>query len=144
MNKILFSFMALVIVLATSCNQSSNRNSQPSFDPGGRQGNFDPEAMANRQVEQLKETLNLSSDQQKQMHDIMIESSENMRKMRDQMQNDGGGFEGMREQMQQIREEQNKKIKAILSDAQWEKYETYQEEIRARRRQDGQGRPGKN
>ena len=54
MKRLAFSFMVLVIVLATSCNQGSKSNSQPSFGPGGQPGNFDPEAIADRQGEQMK------------------------------------------------------------------------------------------
>ena len=104
----------------------------------GGPGNFDPEEMAQRQVDRLTEQLDLSKDQQKQVYDLNIENFENMQSMRGQR--DGGGdFEAMREQMQKAREEQNNKMKAILTDEQWEKYEAYQEEMRARR---GQGGPG--
>jgi len=147
MNRIFFSFVVLILALATSCNnQSNNSKNSPSLfgrDNGRGAGNFDPEAIANRQVEQMKETLNLNSDQEKQMHDIMMQSFENMRKVREQLQSDGGGFEGMREEMQKMREEQNKKIKSILSDEQWGKYQKYQEEMRSRRRQGGFGGQGR-
>ena len=55
------------------------------------------------------------------------------------MRDSGGGFDGMRDKMQALREDENKKMKAILTDEQWTKYEKYQEERRNRR---GQGGPG--
>ncbi len=136
MNKIVFVCMVLVVALVTSCNMG-NRNSQPSFGPG----NFDPEAMVDRMMEETTETLDLSKDQEKQLREIMLENFDKMAKMREEMQNSGGGFENMREQMQEAREEQNKKIKEILSEEQWEKYQVMQEERRARRGQGGPGRP---
>jgi Spy/CpxP family protein refolding chaperone len=45
----------------------------------------------------------------------------------------------MREQMQLMREEQNNKIKEVLSEEQFAEYQAWQEERRARR---GQGGPG--
>ncbi len=135
MNRIVFAVLVLVMALASSCNQSSKSNSQQGFGSG----NFDPEQMADRQIEEMKETIDLSGTQEKQMRELIMENFENMSKMREEMQNSGGGFEGMREQMQKVREEQDQKVKAILSEEQWEKYQTYQEERRARR---GQGGPG--
>jgi len=55
------------------------------------------------------------------------------------MRDSGGGMDGMREKMQALRDDESKKMKAILTDAQWTKYEKYLEEQRARR---GQGRSG--
>ncbi|NCB09201.1 MAG: hypothetical protein EOM73_13675 [Bacteroidia bacterium] len=138
MKRVIFFGMLLATGLMFSCNQSQNNsNNQGGMGPG----NFNPEEMIQRQVSELKETLNLSSDQEKQMQKLITQNFENMRKMREQRQNSGEGFEGMREQMQKIREEQNNKVKAILSDEQWEKYQVWQEERRARR---GQGGPGMN
>jgi len=49
----------------------------------------------------------------------------------------------MREKMQQMREEQNQKIKAVLSEDQFTKYEQIQKERRERMRQGGgPGGPG--
>ena len=147
MKKIGYSLLVLLMVFSVSCNQSSQNNSQPSYGgPGGGgngPGNFDPQAMLDRQMEQMKERLNLKDEQEKQIRDIMSKGFDEMRKMREEMRDNGGGgnFEGMREQMQQMREEQNKKIKAILSENQWYEYEAMQEEMRSRR---GQGRPQQN
>lgn len=139
MNKILFFAAILIVGFSVACNNQGSNNSQPQFGPGGfgDRGNFDPDEMAQRQVDRLNEQLDLSEEQQKQVYDITIENFENMQDMRGQM-GGGGDFEDMREQMQKAREEQNQKMKAILTDEQWEKYEVYQEEMRARR---GQGRP---
>ncbi len=142
MNKILFFVALLFLGLTFGCNnQGGNNSQQPQFGAGGfgDRGNFDPEEMAQRQVERLTERLNLSKEQQKQVYDLTIENFKNMQKMREE--GGSGDFEAMREQMQKVREEQNKKIKAILSDKQWEEYEAFQEEMRARRGQGGFGGP---
>jgi hypothetical protein len=138
MKKVVFSFMVLVAVLATACNnQSSNSSSGDSSggDREGGRGNFNAEEMVDRQMSQMKETLDLSGKQEKQMRAIIMDGFDEMQKMREQA---GDNREGMREQMQKMREEQNVKIKAILSEEQLEKYNTYEEERRGRR---GQGRP---
>lgn len=108
--------------------------------PGGGMGgpgNFDPAAFVDRQMEELKEGLDLSDDQEKQVREILTAGSETMRKAREEMQDGGGDFEGMREKMQTMREEQNEKIKAVLSEEQFTKYEQIQAERRERMRQGG-------
>lgn len=103
--------------------------------PGGDQRNFDPEAMAKRQTEQLKEVLGLNKSQEKSVYDLNLETSKQMRTLREQS---SGNFEGMREKMTKIREKQNEKMKEILTAEQWTKYQKYLEE---RRQQRGQRRP---
>lgn len=133
MKQLVFSLAAFVILLATSCNQGSRNESES----GSGFRNFNPEEMADRQVERLDEAIELSKDQKKQVREIYMESTEKMMDMREEMRS--GDREGMREKMQQMREEQNVKIKEILSEEQWEKYLVLEEERRSRR---GQGRPG--
>jgi len=133
--------------LIVSCSQGSKNNSQQSFSSGGGMGpgNFDPQAFVDRQMEELKDALDLSKDQEKKVREIIESGFETMQKAREEMRDGGGDFEGMREKMQQMREEQNKKIKEVLSDNQWVKYEEIQKEMRERMRQGGgpggQGRP---
>jgi periplasmic protein CpxP/Spy len=105
--------------------------------PGQR--NMNPEEMAKRQTAQLKEAVGLDNEQEKKAHEIYLETGKRMSAMREEMQ--GGGFEGMREKMQEMRAEQDKKLKEVLTEAQWKKYEKFQEERRTRMGQ-GQGRPG--
>ena len=100
--------------------------------PGQR--NMNPEDMAKRQTEQLKEAVGLDAKQEKQVYDLNLETSKKMQAMREAA---GGNFEGMREKMTEMRAEQDKKMKTILTEAQWKKYEKYQEERRAQRVQGG-------
>jgi len=95
--------------------------------------------MAKRQTEQLKELLSLNKDQEKQVYELNLESGKQMRALRDENRNSGSGYEGMREKMGEIRDKQNTKMKEILTEAQWGKYQKFLEE---RRLQRGQGRPG--
>lgn len=94
--------------------------------PGQR--NMNPEEMAKRRTEQIKEAVGLNEKQEKQVYELHLESGKKMNAMRDEMQE--GGIEGMREKMTELRTEQDKKMKAILTADQWKKYEKYQEERR--------------
>lgn len=100
--------------------------------PGGQ---MDPEAMAKRQTEELKEVLSLDKAQEKQVYDLNIETGKTRMKMFEKMRDSGEGFEGMREKMTKMREEDNKKMKKILTEAQMEKYLKWQEEMLAKRRE---------
>ncbi len=145
MNRIIL-LLTLFAAITFGCNQSNNRSSESGAVSGNENSrdNFNPEQMVNRQMEQLKDQMDLTGEQETQMRKILKEGAETMQKARIEMREGGGGFEGMREQMQQMREEQNEKIKAILSDEQWEKYQDIQEEMRSQRRQGGFGRPNRN
>ena len=146
MKRISFLLMAIVLVFSVSCNKlKQNSQEQQQMGPGGGMGgpgNFDPAAFVDRQMEELKEGLELTDDQEKQVREILTAGSETMRKAREEMQDGGGDFEGMREKMQQMREEQNQKIKAVLSEDQFVKYEQIQKERRERMRQGGGGQGG--
>ncbi len=125
MKKISLILMSIMLIAVVSIAQPGQRN-------------FDPEEMAKRQTEQIKEAVGLDAKQEKQVYDLNLETGKKMRAMREE--NQGGGFEGMREKMGELRTEQDKKMKEILTEAQWKKYEKYQEERRSQR---GQGRPGR-
>ena len=103
-----------------------------SAQPGTDRRNFDPEEMAKRQTAQLDEVLDLTGDQEKQVYGLMLETRTKMRELREKNRSGGGGFEGMREEFGKIREEENAKMKEILTEDQWAKYEKYMEERRAR------------
>lgn len=124
MKKIGTILMSLMLVAAISKAQPGQRN-------------FDPEEMAKRQTEQIKEAVGLDAKQEKQVYDLNLETGKKMRALREK--NQGGGFEGMREKMAELRAEQDKQMKEILTEAQWEKYQKYQEERRAQWRE---RRPG--
>jgi hypothetical protein len=149
MRRISFLIMAIVVVFSVSCNKLQQNNQQeqqemaPSSGGMGGGGNFDPAAFVDRQMEELKEGLELSDDQEKQVRDIITAGFETMRTAREGMQ-DGGDREAMREKMQQMREEQTTKIKAVLTEEQFTKYEQIQQERRERMRQGGGGFGGGN
>ena len=136
MKKIAFLLVVAVALMGSGCNSNSNSKSGDQGERGP--GNFNSEAMVDRQIEQIKETLDLSKKQEKQMREVLNNGMDKMMEMRNTMK-EGGGFEGMREKMQQIREEQNKEVKEILSEEQWLQYDKIAKERRGRW---GQGRRG--
>lgn len=139
MNRVSFLLMAIVLVFSVSCNKLRQNSQEQQMGPVGGMGsgNFDPAAFIDRQMEELKEGLDLSDDQEKQVREILTEGSETMRKAREGMQDGGGDRDAMREKMQQMREEQSEKIKAVLTEDQFTKYEQIQAERRERMRQGG-------
>jgi len=124
MKKIGVILMSLLLITVVATAQPGQRS-------------FNPEDMAKRQTEQIKEAVGLDEKQEKQVYDLNLETGKKMRALREE--NQGGGFEGMREKMTELRAEQDKKMKEILTEAQWEKYQKYQKE---RRTQWRNRRPG--
>ena len=114
-------FLLIILILGTTVSIAQDR---------GGQRNFDPEEMAKRQTENLKEVLDLKKDQEKQVYELNLKTGKEMAKMREEA---GGDREAMREKMMGMREKQNKEMKKILTDSQWTKYEKYLEERRNRR-----------
>ena len=144
MNRISFLLMAMILVFSVSCDKIKQKMQpeQQQMSPSGMggPGNFDPAAFVDRQMEELKEGLQLTDDQEKQVREIIVAGFETMQKAREGMQD--GDRDAMREKMQKMREEQTAKIKAVLSEEQFAKYEQIQAERRERMRQNGFGGQG--
>lgn len=127
MKKIILS---LLLVLATL-----GANAQ-GF--GGRQMN--PEDMAKRQAERIKEACGINDDQYKAIYEYFLDSSKKQIAQMDSIRNAGGqgGFPRMsREDMEKRRQAQTDKIKSILTEEQFAKYEEMQKQMMQRF---GQGR----
>ena len=107
-------------------------SAQPRYDRSSS-----PEDRAKQQTAQLKELLDLNADQEKQIYELNLQTGKQMASMRGQ---GNANPQGMREKMMKMREEQNEKMKAILTEAQWNKYQKYLEERRERWSQ-GRQRP---
>ena len=116
MKKVLNLLVAGVMLVAGSFVSKA----QPGGGgfPGG-QGQFDPAQMATMRADMMKQTVNLTDDQYKKVVALYKEETEAMMKAFQ-----SGQQQPMdREAMQKQREEQNKKLKAILTDEQWKKWE---------------------
>ena len=106
-------------------------------------GQFNPEDMAKRQATQLKDSCNLDTAQYKKVLELYVEQSKEMQKqMEAAMQNGGGmgmgGFD--MEAMQKRQEEFDKKLKAVITEEQFKKYQQMQENRRKRMMQMMQNR----
>jgi periplasmic protein CpxP/Spy len=99
--------------------------------PGRGYRDMNPEEIAKQQTERLKEILDLNEDQEKQVYELNLETNKKRREMFADMR-ESGNREGMRDKFAQIREEENEKMKEILTEEQWNKYQKYLEERRAR------------
>ncbi|MBR4842108.1 MAG: hypothetical protein IK006_03305 [Bacteroidaceae bacterium] len=137
MKKILFAVAALFI-----STMSFAQGFGGGF--GGGQGmNMNPEDMAKRQADRLKEQLTLTQVQYDSIYNMYLASSKEQAARREQMQNGGqqgqGDMQAMMEQMQKQREAQDAKIKSFLTDAQKKTYDELQEQRRQRQGQGGFG-----
>ena len=105
--------------------------------PGGQGGRqFDPAQMAQRRADMMKESLKLTDAQYAKVLEMYKEESEAIQK---QMQS-GERPRMDRETMQKQREEQEKKLKAILTEEQFKTWTAQQQEMR--RGFGGPGGPG--
>lgn len=104
-----------------------------SFGQGRR---MDPEEMAKRNTAMMKDSLDLTSDQLNKVDEINLEAAIKMNKAFEEA---SGDRESMRATMGKLNEETNKKLKAVLTESQWDKYEVILEERRKQR----QGRQGR-
>ena len=137
MKKILFAIAALMV-----STMSFAQGFGGGF--GGGQGmNMNPEDMAKRQADRLKEQLTLTQVQYDSIYNMYLASSKEQAARREQMQNGGqqgqGDMQAMMEQMQKQREAQDAKIKSFLTDAQKKTYDELQEQRRQRQGQGGFG-----
>lgn len=107
---------------------------------GFRQMN--PEDMAKRQAERIKETCGINDEQYAKIYDLYLAQSKQTQAMMDSLRaqaNNGGERPRFdREAMQKRQDEMNAKIKAVLTEEQYAKYEEMQKQMRERR---GQGGP---
>ncbi len=122
--------LLMVVVLGTTISMAQNRSGQ---------GNYDPVESAKKQTEVLKKELDLNKEQEKKVYKVVLDGANKMDKMRKEMQSGGGDRDAMRAKFGEMRKEQNKEMKKILTDEQYKKYEKYLEERRARRGQGGGG-----
>lgn len=126
------------LVLALLAGSISFSNAQ--------QGGFQqrsPEERAKFQTERISERLKLTADQKTKVEAIFLSQNKSMDSLRTAA-GQGGDRQAMFQKMQPIREQNDKKIVALLTDDQKKAFATYQEEMRNRmggRGGQGGGRP---
>ena len=144
MKKIIFSLILALVTVGANAQ---------GFGGGRQQRN--PEDMAKRQVERIKEACSLTDDQYNQIYNFYLaQSKQQQAEMDSIMKANGNDQSGRprfnREDMEKRRQATNEKIKSILTEEQYAKYEELQKQQRERRGQggprggDGQERPQRN
>ena len=101
---ILFAFISISQALA-----------QPPRGERGR-GGADPEQMAERQTEMMKDSLSLSTAQAEKVGEVNLKYAKQMIEIR---QNANRDFVAMKSQMQELRDNQNIELKQYLTEVQF-------------------------
>ena len=120
-------FFALITLFV--CSASAQR---PSSSPRS----MDPERMTERQVKDMKETLDLNADQETKIKEICLKYN---KQIKEKSENASGNRETLRTEMQKINDAKNAEIKEVLTPEQNKKWETVQKE---REKERGQNRRG--
>ncbi len=107
---------------------------------GERTGRPSMEEMQKRQLVQMKEALTLTGDQVEKVKVINEEAGKKYRAIFEKRE-PGQDLSAMREKMTEIRKEQNKKLKEVLTEEQYKKWTKIQEE-RMQNRQNRGGNGG--
>ncbi|MEA1887200.1 MAG: hypothetical protein U9N72_08335 [Bacteroidota bacterium] len=90
----------------------------------------DPEAMANRQLEQMKEIIKLKNDkEEKAVKEVFLKYAKERQKMFGEMQR-GGEPGANREKVNELMEKQNKELKDILGEERFTSYNEKMQELR--------------
>lgn len=140
MKKLLLAVTALILSVNLSA-QGPQRNSHREFDP---------EQMAVRVANEMKEELNLKDKQYREVYELYLKRGKEMKaefaKFQGGRRNPQEGQqinrEARREEMQKRQEAMNAELKKILTKKQYKKYEEMQKKQQQRRPQDPpQGRP---
>ncbi|GAF04443.1 DUF4890 domain-containing protein [Saccharicrinis fermentans] len=121
MKQLIFS---LIAILAISFSVEAQRPQK------GKMGT--PEEMAQKQTERMKESLNLSDEQEAKVKSINLEFAE---KQQELVNSSSGDRTAMRESMKTIREDKKAALKKVLTDEQYKKMETQEKETGERRGQ---------
>lgn len=118
MKKILIASCLFMFALVVS---AQNRGGGPGGD-------------MTKRYEEMKKELSLNDQQ---VDSLKVIDQEFFTKMREQREKNGDDREKGREEMQKMSEQRNERVKKILTDEQFTKYQ----EMESQRRQRGGGRP---
>lgn len=110
-----------------------------SFSQAQQRPQRDPEQMAKRNLEMLDKRLSLTDDQKSKISAILLSQSKAMDSLRTAA-GAQGDRQAMRSKMQSFRQENQEKIKGVLTDVQKKSYEAMLSEQQNRM---GNGRPGR-
>lgn len=132
MKKLCFYSMPIALALVLSFSAIAQQGD-------GRRRNMDPKEMAERQTNQMKESLELTDKQLPKVEALNLKYAEKMGEARDEV---GEDREAMRSAMTEIIKEKDVELKKILTEEQWTKFEKERKERMQNRRGGGVGRRG--
>ncbi len=104
------------------------------------------EQQATKRMQEMRERLQLTDEQEEQVQPILAESAKRTREMLERYMSQGRSpstMSQMREEMQKLQKENRAKLEEILSAEQLLEYDTIQQEWREERRRRMGGRGGR-
>jgi hypothetical protein len=107
---------------------------QDQAPPSGQQEGHRRGMDADRQLEHLTKTLNLSSDQQSQIKPLLVDRQQKMQAL---WQDQSLSPQDRRSKMMAIRQDTDTKLEAALNDQQKQQFEAMQAKMQEHRRQGG-------
>lgn len=124
-------FIASLVIVAALVTGSANAQGGP--------GRMDPAQRKARTIQVLKDSIQLSEDKATKVADIQEEFAP---KTREIFQDQSTDRDAKMAKMKEVQEEMNKKIKGVLTEAEYAKFETFQQNQRGRGMMRGGNRPG--
>lgn len=101
-----------------------------AYSQNGGGPNMTPEERAQRQTDNMAETLSLSEAQKEKIYEVNLKFANKMKEAREAAD---GDWASMRETMVGLRNESQEEIKKYLTDEQFQKWQKIQEERREKR-----------
>jgi hypothetical protein len=125
MKKLLILAAAFALTTGAASAQTDNAAAQGQGQGGGRQGgayaNMTPEQRADAMSKRLTEQLTLTPDQTEKVRQVSLSQSQQMAAVRAKYAS-SDDRQAMRPEMQALRDQQDTKLKEILTAEQYTKY----------------------
>ena len=136
MKKLILIALALVTIQVSAQNKKQGERRGDPMERGQRMGDFTPEEMAQLQTKKTTLLLDLTVSQQKEVEKLHLENAKERQAFRETRQakrKDGNGKNSSKEERLKMANqrldrqlEMQKKMKKILNDEQFEKWEMIQ------------------
>ncbi len=135
MKKLILIALALVTIQVSAQNKKQGERRGDPMERGQRMSDFTPEEMAQLQTKKATLLLDLTDSQQKKVEKLHLENAKERQAFREARQakrKDGSGNTNKEERLKMANQrldkqiEMKKKMKKILNDEQFEKWEVFQ------------------
>lgn len=133
--KFQFHFLLFaILILFSNCGSTQSTSSQTT-------GNNNPELMADKLTAEMVSQLKLSDEQTKKVKAINLKYIKKSQDLRKQSSGERSTMQSLRASIQK---DKNAEMKQVLTESQYEKYESMQAESRGGRGQRGSGGRSRN